>query len=79
MQWEWKGILKEVEMQKLALDREHGLDTNFVVLELKQWRDIFKPKYLRHTVVALGMPFFQQFSGEYRLRSITPTIAELTT
>lgn len=67
VQAEWRGILKEVEMQELALDREHGLDTNFAVLEFKQWGDIFKPKYLRRTVIALGMPFFQQFSGEYTL------------
>lgn len=63
VQAEWKGILKEVEMQELALDREHGIDTNFVVLEFKQWGDLFKPKYMRRTVVALGIPFFQQFSG----------------
>ena len=78
VQAEWRGILKEVEMQELALDREHGLNTNFAVLELKQWGDIFKPKYLRRTVVALGMPFFQQFSGEYTLSSTTTTIAKLT-
>ncbi|KAL1866184.1 hypothetical protein Daus18300_006848 [Diaporthe australafricana] len=63
VQQEWKGILREVELQELVLHREHGAHTNFVVLEFKQWGDLFKPKYLRRTTVALAIPFFQQFSG----------------
>ena len=63
VQQEWKGILREVELQESALVREHGTDTHFAILELKQWGDLFKPKYLRRTAVALAIPFFQQFSG----------------
>jgi hypothetical protein len=29
-------------------------------LELLEWMDLFKPKYIKRTAVALGMPFFQQ-------------------
>lgn len=65
IQREWKGILREVELQERVLVREHGADTSFVVLELKQWGDLFKPRYLRRTMVALAIPFFQQFSGEF--------------
>lgn len=65
VQQEWKGILSEVEFQELALVREHGTNNNVFVLELKQWGDLFKPKYIRRTAVALAIPFFQQFSGKY--------------
>lgn len=65
VQLEWKGILREVELQELVLRREHGTDTNLILLEFKQWGDLFKPNCIRRTVVALAIPFFQQFSGEY--------------
>lgn len=64
VQLEWKGIIREVELQELVLRREHGADINFVLLEFKQWGDLFKPSCIRRTVVALAIPFFQQFSGE---------------
>ncbi|KAM5344354.1 hypothetical protein ACJ41O_012891 [Fusarium nematophilum] len=63
VQQEWRGILREVEYQERALAREHGTDGNPVTLEFKQWGDLFKPRYLRRTVIALAIPFFQQFSG----------------
>lgn len=65
VQTEWKGILSEVEFQERILVREHGSNNNVVVLELKQWGDLFRPKYIRRTAVALAIPFFQQFSGAY--------------
>lgn len=33
--------------------------------EFKQWGDLFKPSCIRRTIVALAIPFFQQFSGEH--------------
>ncbi|KAK7712525.1 hypothetical protein SLS64_004909 [Diaporthe eres] len=63
VQMEWKGILREVELQELVLHREHGADNNFIALEFKQWGDLFKPSCIRRTIVALAIPFFQQFSG----------------
>lgn len=65
VQHEWKGILREVELQEAVLAREHGTEKSFIALELQQWGDLFKPKYLSRTAVGLAMPFFQQFSGEY--------------
>lgn len=65
VQQEWKGILSEVEFQERLLIHEHGANTNIVLLELKQWGDLFKPKLRRRTMVALAIPFFQQFSGQH--------------
>ncbi|KAF4949922.1 hypothetical protein FSARC_13343 [Fusarium sarcochroum] len=63
VQAEWKGIVREAEVQEMLLDRDHGASKNPVVLEFQQWGDLFKPKYIRRTTVALAIPFFQQFSG----------------
>lgn len=62
VQAEWKGILTEVQFQQEILVQEHQT-TNSVKLEMLQWVDLFRPKYLKRTVIALGIPFFQQFSG----------------
>lgn len=63
VQAEWKGIVREVEAQQMLLDREHDTTKNPIALEFQQWGDLFKPKYIRRTTVALAIPFFQQFSG----------------
>lgn len=63
IQLEWRGILREVELQELAVTREWGTDIGFVTLQLKQWGELFKPKFIRRTIIALAIPFFQQFSG----------------
>ncbi|KAM0550290.1 hypothetical protein ACHAPJ_008960 [Fusarium lateritium] len=63
VQAEWKGIVREAEVHEMLLDRDHGANKNPVVLEFQQWGDLFKPKYIRRTTVALAIPFFQQFSG----------------
>ena len=55
VQTEWKGILSEVEFQERVLEREHGTNNNIVVLELKQWGDLSRPKYMRRTAVALAI------------------------
>ncbi|CVL07402.1 related to quinate transport protein [Fusarium mangiferae] len=63
IQAEWKGIVREAEVHEMLLNRDHGANKNPVVLEFQQWGDLFKPKYIRRTTVALAIPFFQQFSG----------------
>ncbi|KAF5612152.1 quinate transporter [Fusarium sp. NRRL 25303] len=63
IQAEWKGIIREAEVHEMLLNRDHGANKNPVVLEFQQWGDLFKPKYIRRTTVALAIPFFQQFSG----------------
>lgn len=59
VQLEWKGILSEIRFQKEILLREHP-DSNPFIAELKQWMDLFRPKYFKRTLVAIGIPFFQQ-------------------
>lgn len=63
IQAEWKGIVREAEVHEMLLYRDHGANKNPVILEFQQWGDLFKPKYIRRTTVALAIPFFQQFSG----------------
>ncbi|KAF4465051.1 quinate transport [Fusarium albosuccineum] len=62
VQTEWKGIVCEVRFQQEVLAKDHPTNNKFK-LELLQWADLFRPKYLKRTIIALGIPFFQQFSG----------------
>ncbi|KAL1875610.1 hypothetical protein Plec18167_005546 [Paecilomyces lecythidis] len=59
---EWKGIVTEVRFQKELVKSQYG-DSGAVMTELKQWIAIFRPKYLRRTMVATAIPFFQQASS----------------
>lgn len=61
VQQEWKNIRTEVRFQEEIRQREHG-NSNAFVAELHQWVDLFRPKYIKRTLVALGIPFFQQVS-----------------
>ncbi|KAI8202788.1 High-affinity glucose transporter [Colletotrichum sp. SAR 10_70] len=62
VQTEWKGILSEVRFQQAMVARDHP-STNAFTAELAQWADLFRPRYLKRTTIALAIPFFQQFSG----------------
>lgn len=62
VQLEWKGILAEVQFQQEVVRREHP-DSSAFIAELLQWIDLFRPKYIRRTMIAIAIPFFQQFSG----------------
>ena len=62
VQQEWKSIRTEVRFQEEILHREHP-NSNAFTAELNQWIDLFRPKYLKRTIVALGIPFFQQVSN----------------
>ena len=62
VQTEWRGILAENEFQKAVQAMNHPGKTGFT-LEFLQWGDLFKKKTLRRTYVAVGVAFFQQFSG----------------
>lgn len=62
VQAEWKGIVCEVRFQEEIIAKDHPTNNEFK-LEILQWIDLFRPKYLKRTVIALGIPFFQQFSG----------------
>lgn len=62
VQLEWKGILTEDRFQKQILRNQHP-NTGPIMMEVKQWLDLFRPRYLKRTFVAIAIPFFQQFSG----------------
>lgn len=59
VQLEWRGILTEDRFQKQMLSKEHP-DATGLIMELKQWFDLFRPRYIRRTFVAMAIPFFQQ-------------------
>lgn len=59
VQTEWKAIIIEVRSQEEILRHEHP-NASSVMLEILQWVDLFKPKHIRRTLVALEIPFFQQ-------------------
>lgn len=64
VQLEHKGILAEVRMQDEVLKREHPrLIGKSIALEAVSWLDLFKPRYLKRTIISIAIPFFQQFSG----------------
>jgi MFS family permease len=59
VQEEWREIMFEVRFQSAVIQQEHPR-TNMITSELMQWVDLFRPRYLRRTAVALAIPFFQQ-------------------
>lgn len=59
---EREGIMAEVELQQ-AVERKNHPGKSGISLEVLQWLDLFKKKVWRRTVVALGVAWFQQFSG----------------
>ena len=61
-QTEWKGIICEVRLEQALLSIHHPKSKGWK-LELHQWVDLFRPKYLKRTCIALAVSFFQQFSG----------------
>lgn len=61
---EWTEILSEIRFQKQLLRRQYP-DTGPAMMEVKQWIDLFRPRYLRRTIVALAIPFFQQVRIEH--------------
>lgn len=64
VQLEWKGILSEVRFQQALLERDYPDHARHPLLVgFKQWVDLFRQRYLRRTLVALAIPFFQQVCG----------------
>lgn len=73
VQIEYKSILAEVEFQKIVQEREHP-GARGLKLELAEWAALFTPKMWRRTAIAIGMPFFQQFSGINAMQYYAPTL-----
>ncbi|RMY81322.1 hypothetical protein D0861_08354 [Hortaea werneckii] len=70
---EWRGILAEIQFQKIMAEKAHP-GKQGLVLELLQWADLFRKKTWRRTVVGAGVAFFQQFSGVNAFIYYAPTL-----
>ncbi|KAI7575096.1 hexose carrier protein, partial [Hortaea werneckii] len=70
---EWRGILAEIQFQKIMSEKAHP-GKQGLVLELLQWADLFRKKTWRRTVVGVGVAFFQQFSGVNAFIYYAPTL-----
>ncbi|KAI7500555.1 hexose carrier protein [Hortaea werneckii] len=70
---EWRGILAEIQFQKIMAEKAHP-GKQGLVLELLQWADLFRKKTWRRTVVGVGVAFFQQFSGVNAFIYYAPTL-----
>lgn len=68
VQTEYRGILAEVQFQKMVLEKTHPGKKGFR-LEVATWLDLFKRKCWRRTAVGVGVAFFQQFSGTFKIPS----------
>ncbi|PVH78286.1 general substrate transporter [Cadophora sp. DSE1049] len=73
VQKEFKGIVAEVEFNKLVLAQRHP-GASALKLEVHSWLDIFDRKMWRRTVVGCGVCFFQQFSGINAFIYYAPTL-----
>ncbi|PLB48585.1 MFS monosaccharide transporter [Aspergillus steynii IBT 23096] len=77
VQHEWKGILSEVRFQREILLLEYPDYTSRpLIAGIRQWIGLFRPKYFRRTLIALAIPFFQQFSGINAFVYYAPTFFE---
>jgi sugar porter (SP) family MFS transporter len=73
VQKEFKGIVAEVEFNKIVLADRHPGASPFK-LEVLSWLDLFDRKMWRRTVVGCGVCFFQQFSGINAFIYYAPTL-----
>ena len=74
VQDEHRDILVEVELQNGTRERKHP-GVRGLRLEMQCWLDLFRGKpMLRRTAVAVGVAFFQQFSGINAFVYYAPTL-----
>ncbi|GKT41602.1 high-affinity glucose transporter [Colletotrichum spaethianum] len=73
VQAEHRGIITEVEVQKIMQEKHHP-GKKGLMLEVAGWLDLFSPKLWRRTAVAVGIAFFQQFSGINAFIYYAPTL-----
>lgn len=73
VQAEHRGILAEVAVQRAMQIKRHP-KAGFFKLEILGWLDLFGKKTRRRTYVAIGVAFFQQFSGINAFIYYAPTL-----
>ncbi|KAJ5475338.1 hypothetical protein N7539_008404 [Penicillium diatomitis] len=75
VQAEYKGIITEVEFQRLIREKTHSGVTG-IQLEIHSWLDRFRRRNWHRTAVGCGVLFFQQFSGINAFIYYAPTLFE---
>jgi sugar porter (SP) family MFS transporter len=73
VQTEYKGIITEVEFQRLVIEKTHPGVTGFR-LEVNSWLELFRRRNWHRTAVGCGILFFQQFSGINAFIYYAPTL-----
>lgn len=73
VQTEYKGIITEVEFQRLIREKTHPGVTG-IQLEIYSWLDLFRRRNWHRTAVGCGVLFFQQFSGINAFIYYAPTL-----
>ncbi|CAH0014899.1 unnamed protein product [Clonostachys rhizophaga] len=73
IQAEHVGIMTEVRVQRAVQAKNHP-GKSWLQLELLGWLDLFRGPTLRRTYVAVGVAFFQQFSGINGFIYYAPTL-----
>ncbi|KAJ5377005.1 hypothetical protein N7509_013891 [Penicillium cosmopolitanum] len=73
VQAEYSAILSEVVFQRLVAEQTHPGVKGWK-LEVHSWLDLLKKKNWRRTAVAVGVCFFQQFSGVNAFIYYAPTL-----
>lgn len=59
VQMEFKEIVAEIRFQK-ELRESKNAGSSAVMVEVKEWLELFRPAYFKRTSIALAIPFFQQ-------------------
>ncbi|KAJ5626065.1 hypothetical protein N7510_002374 [Penicillium lagena] len=73
VQAEFHSIVAEVAFQNLAQQKRHP-GISGIKLEILLWMDLFRQQSWRRTAVAVGIAFFQQFSGINAFIYYAPTL-----
>lgn len=74
VQTEWRGIIAEVEYQKIRLEKHYPGQRGFR-LEILTWLELFSKKFWRRTIVGCGIAFFQQVRNTIIIPAVSSHIS----